>query len=158
MRAWPGDERRGFTLVEMMSVVLIAGTLARVGVPNYQEVHLKARAAEIAGEIRAVEVAALNYNAATNLWPEDAPPGEVPPELRPYLPAGFSFERNGYALEWENWRLADGLPRYPETKVLLGVSVSSEQRVLLDALVDLTSGSRAHFTLGDTYTFVLEGL
>lgn len=158
MRAWTGDERRGFTLVEMMSVVLIAGTLARVGVPNYQEVHLKARAAEIASEIRAVEVAALNYNAATNLWPEDTGPGEVPQELRPYLPSGFSFERDGYVLEWEHWRLDDGLPRYPETRVLLGVSVSSEQEILLNSLVDLTRSSRAHFTLGDTYTFVLEGL
>lgn len=152
-----GERRRGFTLVEMMSVVLISGTLARVAVPNYQEMHLKARAAEVAGEIRTVEVAVLNYNADTNRWPTDVTAGVVPPELRSYLPAGFRFTREGYRLDWENWKLPDGLPRYPRKKVLLGVSVTSENETLLNAVSDLTGGSRARFTLGDTYTFVLEG-
>lgn len=150
-------KRRGFTLVEMMSVVLISGTLARVAVPNYQEMHLKARAAEVAGEIRAVEVAVMNYNSDTNRWPDDVEAGVVPPGLRSYLPAGFTFSQRGYELDWENWRLPDGLPRYPDTNVLLGVSVTSENETLLNAVADLTGGSRAHFTLGDTYTFILEG-
>lgn len=150
-------ERGGFTLVEAMTAVLITSTLARIAVPNIQEMTLKARATEIVGTVRQVEVAAMNYSADTHQWPEDSWPGEVPPELASEL-EGVSFERQGYRLDWENWRLPDGLPEHPDTRVLLGVSITPDDPELGDAVVELVGESRAHFTLGDSYTFVLEGM
>ncbi len=150
-------DRRGFTLVEAMTALLITSTLARIALPNFQEMKLKAQATEIVGAIRQVEVAAMNYNADTHQWPDDTWPGEVPPELADEL-EGVSFDRQGYQLDWENWRLPDGLPKHPETRVLLGVSITSENEDLGNAIVELVGESRAHFTLGDNYTFVLEGM
>lgn len=149
----PGS-RRGFTLVEAMTAVLITSTLARIAVPNFQEMKTKARAAEIVGVFRQIEIAAMNHSADNHDWPDDTWPGEVPPELASDL-EGVSFERDDYELDWENWRLPDGLPRHPEIRVLLGVSVRTTDPALADAVVELVGESRGHFTLGDSYTFVL---
>lgn len=150
-------ERSGFTLVEAMTAVLIVSTVARIAVPNYQEMKLKARAAEVTVAIRQVSNAALQHNTESHAWPEDTGPGEKPPELEEYL-EGISFERQGYQLDWENWRLPDGLPKHPETRVLLGVSVVTEDEDLGNAVVEMLGPGRAHFTLESSYTFVLEGM
>ena len=42
-------KRHGFTMVEVLTVALVMGTLARMAVPNFHEVLLKARAAEVSG-------------------------------------------------------------------------------------------------------------
>lgn len=150
-------ERRGFTLVEAMTAALVASTVARIAVPNFQEMKLRARAAEVVMAIRQVSNAAVQYNADCHTWPEDTWPGEKPPELAEYL-EGIDFQRNGYQLDWENWRLPDGLPEHPKTRVLLGVSVATENEDLGNAVVQMLGPSRAHFTMGTSHTFVLEGL
>lgn len=150
--------RNGFTLVEAMTAMLVVSTLARIAVPQMQELTLRARAAEVVGAIRTVEVAVMNHYASDHYWPDDAWPGEVPPELVEELPDGFSFQRGAYELDWENWRLPDGLPRHPQTRVLLGVSVKTDDPDLGNAISDLVGDGRGHFTLDDSYTFVLEGL
>jgi len=150
-------ERRGFTLVEAMTTVLVVSTLARIAVPNFQEMKLKARAAEVIAAVQHVSNAAVQYNAETHAWPADTWPGEVPPELEEYVEA-VRFDREGYRLDWENWRLPDGLPKHPETRVLLGVSVVTENPELGNAVVQMLGEGRAHFTMGDSYTFVLEGM
>ena len=81
--------------------------------------------------------------------------GQVPPDLVPYLPDGFSFKRGRYQLDWENWPLPSGLPSSPGTRAILGVSVVTEDRALGLALEDFITPSAAHFALAGSYTFVL---
>ena len=151
--------RDGFTLVELLVVVLIVGILARIGIPNLQHVVQKARAAEAMASIQAVRVAAYAYNTETHRWPPDYNPGVMPTELEPYLGTGFLFEGEGYQLDWENWVLPDGRPKHPETEVMLGISITTSDARLGEAFVELLGdGSAAHYTLGSNYTFVLLGL
>ncbi len=143
-------------MLEMVTVALIMGTLARISVPDFHQALLKARAAEVAGDFEVVRVAVLNYHTQHLKWPDDAHTGQIPPGLAEFLPDGFSFNRAGYQLDWENWTLPDGLPQDPGSGVLLGISVVTPDRALGSSVESLLGAARAHYSLGDKYTFVVE--
>lgn len=150
-----GANRPGFGLVELMIVVMIIGILARISLPAYHNLILHARATQLVGEIHAIRVAVYSYNVETNRWPEDTQAGVVPPELEPYLGDGYSFVRDGYTLDWDNWILPDGTPKHPDTGTLLGISVSTSNTALGQALLELVGDAVARYTLNDHYTFIL---
>lgn len=152
----PEGERHGFTMVEVLTVMMVVGTLVRMAVPSFHEVLVRARAAEVIGAFETVRVAALNYHADHHRWPADGYTGQVPAGLAEYLPDNFSFEGAGYSLDWENWVLPGGLPQDPEARGILAVSVVTEDRELGHALGDILGGGMAHYALGDAYTFVVE--
>ncbi|MFH0917608.1 MAG: prepilin-type N-terminal cleavage/methylation domain-containing protein [Candidatus Omnitrophota bacterium] len=59
--------RKGFTLVELVIVVIIVGILASIGLTQYNKVVEKSRAAEarmILGTCRTAEIAEFNENGA----------------------------------------------------------------------------------------------
>lgn len=143
-------------MVEVVTVALIMGTLVRISVPNFHAAVLKARAAEVAGDFEVVRVAVLNYHEKYLRWPADGYTGQVPPGLQEFLPDGFTFNRAGYQLDWENWTLPNGLPQNPQSGVLLGISIVTPDRALGVAVVHLLGGAMAHYELGDKYTFVVE--
>lgn len=151
----PDPRRGGFTLVELMVVAAIVGILAGLAIPNLRTMITRARAAEIAGDLEVVRVAALNYNGEHHSWPSEAPLGTVPPELVPYLPENFSFSGNGYTLDYEDWSLPSGLPGDPSTRRLIGVSVATDDAELGNALVELL-GNAIVFSVGNTHTIVID--
>ncbi len=135
-------------------VVMIVSILARLALPAYQGLVLKARAAEALGDINAIRVAAYAYNADTNSWPADVNRGTLPPELEPYLGEGFSFDREHYRLDWDNWIMPDGSPQN-SSGVLVGVSMVTDNEALGDALIELLGGNTAQYTISEHYTFVV---
>ena len=50
------SRRAGFTLVELVLVVVIISILAALAIPNYKVVVVRARAADVLGRIRVVEL------------------------------------------------------------------------------------------------------
>ena len=134
-------------------MMLIVSIVTRIAIPQFQEVLTRARAAEIRATFDMVEDAANRLIVQNQPWPEDADAGIVPPELRSSLPPGFSFERGRYQLDWENWPLPQGMPGDPSVQRLIGISVTTSDRSLGLALMDMIP-QNAKFTLGDTYTFI----
>ena len=150
------DGRRGgFTLVELLMAAAIVGILAGLAIPNLRTMIYRARAADMAGDMEVVRVATASYHGDNMGWPAEASSGEVPPELVEYLPENFSFSGNGYELDFENWSLPAGLPGDPSTNTLIGVSVTTEDAALGNALLELL-GSAVVFSVDNTHTIVID--
>ncbi|MBX9570187.1 MAG: prepilin-type N-terminal cleavage/methylation domain-containing protein [Candidatus Obscuribacterales bacterium] len=54
-------ERKGFTLVELLVVVLVIGILAAIALPNYVGASNKARTAAVKGNMRTIQIASESY-------------------------------------------------------------------------------------------------
>lgn len=152
----PEDRGRGgFTLVEIMVAAAIVGILAGLAIPNLRTMIFRARAAEVAGDLEVVRVAAITYNAEYLGWPGETGEGTVPSGLTEFLPENFSFSGNGYTLDFENWSLPGGLPGDPSTSTLIGVSVTTDDAALGNALIELL-GSAIVFSVDNTHTVVID--
>lgn len=57
---------RGFTLIEMMIVVVILGLLAALGIPNLNRARYKAQVAAAIGDIQALEQDIMEYDLDHN--------------------------------------------------------------------------------------------
>ena len=147
------SKERGSTLVEVITVMLLVSILTRIAIPQVQDILTRARATEIRASFGVVEEAATRLSIENHPWPQDAAAGVVPPELLDALPDGFSFDRDRYQLDWENWALPEGMPGDPSARGLIGISVTTPDRSLGLALLDVIP-LNAKFTLGETYTFI----
>jgi len=70
-----------------------------------------------------------------------------PPELNPYLPAGFQFINPSYTLDWDN--LGTGGPYQ------IGISMTTTDARLMNAIVQTLGSKAPYFVVGNTLTYVL---
>jgi prepilin-type N-terminal cleavage/methylation domain-containing protein len=141
--------RRGFTLVEMMVVVVVIGLLAGIVTLKYIDLSRTAYAAKVVGEFTTVRLAAYNYEADhNNQWPAEVGAGVTPPEMIPYLPDGFSFITPSYTLDWDN--------RSPSTDpYMLAISLRSNDPALMNALAQNLGQNAPYWFVGNRLTYIL---
>lgn len=83
--------KAGFTLVEIMIVVVIIGLLAAMAIPAFQRVRDRSRASRYANDFRQFDAAFQRYALEAGMLP--ATPvlnGLVPAGMTGYLPAAYS--------------------------------------------------------------------
>jgi prepilin-type N-terminal cleavage/methylation domain-containing protein len=148
---------RGFTLVELCITIVIAAILVRVALPNYLAMIRNGRAARAVSELMVVRAAAFSYYTERGTWPAEGAAGQVPAALAPYLPPRFSFNRGSYRIDWENWVLPNGLPRFPNRQTMLGVSVVTNEKALGNAVLKLLARANPRLTHGTSYTLLIVG-
>ena len=90
LRSTPRDA--GFSLVELVVVVVIIGVLAGVAIPRTQTAVTRARATALVNDLRTVRQAAHEYRMEHGSWPPATEEGRIPDGLEEYLPDGFSFQ------------------------------------------------------------------
>ena len=57
------QKRQGFTLIEVMIVVVIIGILAAVGIPNYISMQNRAKEASVTSQAHTIQLAAEDFSA-----------------------------------------------------------------------------------------------
>jgi len=146
--------RRGFTFIELLMVIIVLGLLCSLAVLKYIDLRNRALAAQASADLETVRLAAYSAWYETGSWPGDVGPGVLPVELVPYLPKGFSFERNEYTLDWENFAPPGG---GTSAGMQLGVVLSAANARMSNALVQ-TLGNKGPFVVnGAEVTYVIVG-
>lgn len=81
--------RRGFTLVEIMVVVVIIGLLAALAVPTFQRMRTRSIATRLANDLRQYSDSFQRYALEQGGWPPVGGVSEVPAGMEGYLPAAY---------------------------------------------------------------------
>jgi prepilin-type N-terminal cleavage/methylation domain-containing protein len=126
--------RRGFSMVELLAVLVVLGILANLALPMVQRARRKADAVAVLAVFHAVRVAAQDRFADSGTYPANAAWGVVPADLVPSLPAGFRFADGDVEYRWRRWALPNGLPANSRQRVLLGLDVRTSDRALLQTI------------------------
>jgi len=140
--------RRGFTIIELLTVTIILGILSGIAILKYMDLRNAARAAEVASDFRTVMVAAYGYYSDNNDWPPDGSAGVIPPSLVQYLPGSFSFSKPEWTLDFDNLGL--GGPDY-----VVGVTLSTANADLMNKLVRTLGTKQPYFKGGGTLTYII---
>jgi prepilin-type N-terminal cleavage/methylation domain-containing protein len=146
--------RRGFTLVEMLTVLVFIAILASVALLKYIDLRNTARTASLAGDVRAVTIAVFNYYGEHDDWPPETGAGLVPAGLAMFLPAELaqSFDRTYYVLDYDNILTSSG------TDPLIGVGVTSTDPQLMAKLIQSFSTKYPFFMNNGKLTFLIAGM
>jgi prepilin-type N-terminal cleavage/methylation domain-containing protein len=143
--------RKGFTLIEVLMVMIVLGLLATIALMKYLDLRNTARTAALAADFRAVTVAVINYYADHEVWPPETGPGQVPTGMAPYLSGGLanSFDRLEYTLDYENISV--------DPVFLVGVSVVSTDDRLMAKFIQTFSTRAPFFLNGGKLTYLIHG-
>ncbi len=145
--------RRGFTIIELLTTCFVLSILAGIAVLKYMDLRNNAVAAQLANELRAVTVAALNYHADSETWPAETGAGAVPAGLGPLLPGQLaaSFDRTQYMLDYENFGGTN-----PD--ILIGVAVTTPNPKLFAKFVQyLGTKSPFYLSSSSSLTYLISG-
>ena len=145
----PAD-RRGFTLVELAVVALILSIIVALAMPNIKMALVKARAVDAVADLEVLRVAVLSYLADNHVWPPDASVGSMPAGLAPYLPDDYSFVKEDYTLNYDNWTT--------HSPYFIAVTAETGSDPVLGAAVVDLLGSNAWTNGSFKFTWIIEWL
>lgn len=149
-----GQRRSGFTLVEIMIVVVIIGLLAALAIPAMQRVRQRAQNSRFVSDLRTFSQAFETYAMENGDWPANVGSGVVPAALTNQISsaAWTSVNSLGGRWNWDAYRL--GIKAGIATT---GVTASTEQMTAIDQMIDdgdLTTGRFRAFS--GRYILVLD--
>jgi len=146
--------RRGFTLVEIMIVVIIIGLLAVLAIPTIHNSRKSARSATFINDVRTYAAAAEVFSLETGDYPEDSSTGAMPTGLDEYIPTmKWTFETpigGSWDFEKDDTGITSGFGA-------VGFTVDNAQLLHIDNKFDdgsLTSG-KLRLIAGDRYYYVI---
>jgi prepilin-type N-terminal cleavage/methylation domain-containing protein len=125
------SSRHGFTLVELMVVVLIISVLAMLAVPGIKRVQLRAKTAVIVSDFRTFAAAFDTYAQENGSWPAEAAAGVLPVEMIGRLneTAWLRTTPMGGKYNWENKQLHFGI----RNQAAIAISATATAPLVMDA-------------------------
>ena len=145
---------QGFTLIEIMIVVVIIGFLASMAIPAFQKVRRNTQNNTFANDLRLVRSAVETCIMSRVQFPPDGFPGSFPAELEAYLPTNISTKQTPVGGMWD-WD-------YEQFGVKAGISVyqpiaDADQMQEIDRLVDDGNLGSGNFRARPSgYIYVIE--
>jgi prepilin-type N-terminal cleavage/methylation domain-containing protein len=138
-------DRRGFTIVEVFTVMVIVGILASIALLRYIDLTNEALASKVGNEMQQVRLAAIAYFADANSFPPSAAEGTRPLLLDPLLSDATQFTTPAYTFEWVNIADED-----------VGVIVRSSRAGLADKLRQRLVYGNPYIPLGDDVMYIIK--
>ncbi len=138
-------DRKGFTIVELLTVMLIIGILASIATLRYMDLTNEALAGKVGQEMQQIRIAAIAYYAEQQVFPPSAAPGTRPLELEPLLSNATQFSNPAYTLEWVN-----------QAEDLVGVVVRSDRPGLADKLRQRLVYGNPYIPLGGDVMYIIK--
>ncbi len=134
------QSKKGFTLIEIMIVVLIVGLLAAMALPVFHRIASNSKTGVFAADIRMLQRAMEEYTLAEGLYPPDTSTGVWQNELSGYVSEAFFENETSLGGNWDI--------EYNDNGVTSAVGVAdatslAEDFVKVDDLIDdgdLSSG------------------
>ena len=148
------SRRRGFSLIELLMVMLVIGVLAGLGLLKYIDLRHRAMSAAAIADLEAVRLAGYSAFYETGVWPADAGSGMTPAGMVPYLATNFTFAKPEYTLDWENFVPPGG---GPSGGMQLGVVLTSSNTRLTQSLIKHLGTKAPFFVVGGNLTYVIVG-
>jgi len=139
------NRREGFTLIELMIVVVIMGILMSIVIPNFLQLQDRAKEAKVKGAAHTLQLAAEDYAVRNEgIYSDEA--NDLGP-LLPQDPAGGNTLQNAFTKLWSEpqYAAAGGTPgqigivSVVQNAVPVGYTINGVGKDDLDVLI-LTSG------------------
>lgn len=148
-----GVSRRGFSLIELLTVMAVIGLLAALSVPRYKDMKRRAHSAGVVSDFNTVRVAAYNYYADNSTYPPDGSPGSPPVAMKSYLPQNFEFTGPSYTLDYDVWPS----PLNP-AQLVVGVTVTSSDQELINMIARNIRAGGIGLVTANGYTYIFAGI
>ena len=147
-------KQHGFTLVEIMIVVVIIGMIIAMVVPSFKKIRMSSENSRLRNDIRAIADSFNTYALEAGAYPADAGTGVIPPEMVGYIPTAFTSRTTiGGQFDWENnaFGITAGVS-------VAGFTVPSDQIQKFDEDYDDGDTSTGEFqlTAADRYTYIIQ--
>ena len=94
-------KQRGFSLVELLTVVSILGVLSSIAIGNYQLYQKRARASVVGYDLKVFKDSILAHYSSEGSMPESSVVGHVPPGMTETMPFKFAAKSTfGQDYQW----------------------------------------------------------
>ncbi len=153
---------RGFTLIELMIVVLIISTLTMLGWTAVQRINLRSRTSAYQNDCRVFATAFTQYAQEAGIFPADGGPHFVPPVMAPYLSKTrwMRVTPFGGYYDWNNIDSWDAYPaRLRASIAVAGSTMTLSQLQQVDRWIDdgnIATGNFRVMAAGATVLYVIE--
>ena len=150
------QKNRGFTLVEIMIVVIIIGVLAVMAYPAFLKVKTHSLASRIANDFRSFSGLFEVYTLDNGTFPADASPGAIPAGMENYIKTSdwTSMSPIGGNYDW----IYNGPTGTPVAAIAIsGYTTGDEPLLKLDEIMDDGSlGSGIIQKTGGSIIYIIE--